>query len=86
MRIAIAVNTHWRSSMGGNFMLQPVCSCEERDVVRRQAHHFVDLVSIWPDHNAPSIGPYTVEDDRRGLCRPVSPTGGGATQRAEREV
>jgi hypothetical protein len=57
---------------------------EERDVVgafQRQAHHFVDLVSIWPDHNAPSIGPYTVEDDRRGLCRPVSPTGGGATQR-----
>jgi hypothetical protein len=31
---------------------------EERDVVgafQRQAHHFVDLVSIWPDHNAPSI-------------------------------
>ena len=33
---------------------------EERDVVgafRRLAHHFVDLVSVWPDQNAPAIGP-----------------------------
>src|SRR6202040_1430794 len=45
---------------------------EERDVVgafRRLAHHFVDLVSIRPDENAPAIGLDAVEDDRRGLCR-----------------
>jgi hypothetical protein len=43
---------------------------EERDVVgafRRLAHHFVDLVSIRPDENAPAIGLDAVEDDRRGL-------------------
>jgi hypothetical protein len=47
-------------------------SLEERDVVGafwRLAHHFVDLVSVWPDQNAPAIGLYAVEDDRRGLCR-----------------
>ena len=45
---------------------------EERDVVgafRRLAHHFVDLVSVRPDENAPAIGLDAVEDDRRGLCR-----------------
>jgi hypothetical protein len=39
----------------------------ERDVVgalRRLAHHFVDLVSIRPDENAPAIGLDAVEDDR----------------------
>ena len=45
---------------------------EERDVVgafRRLAHHFVDLVSIRPDENAPAIGLDPIEDDRGGLCR-----------------
>src|SRR5438132_6852199 len=45
---------------------------EERDVVgafRRLAHHFVDLVSVRPDENAPAIGLDAVEDDGRGLCR-----------------
>src|SRR5262249_2598819 len=45
---------------------------EERDVVgefRRLAHHFVDLLSVRPDENAPAIGLYAVEDDGRGLCR-----------------
>src|SRR5215469_9018310 len=45
---------------------------EERDVVgafRRLAHHFVDLVSVRPDENAPAIGLDAVEDDGRGLRR-----------------
>src|SRR6202007_1333793 len=36
---------------------------------RRLAHHFVDLVSVRPDENAPAIGLDAVEDDGRGLCR-----------------
>ena len=49
---------------------------EERDVVgaiRLLAHHFVDLVSIRPDENAPAIGLDAVEDDGRGLCRAGQP-------------
>ena len=50
----------------------PRCAGEfikERDVVDafwRLAHHFVDLVSIRSDENAPAIGLDAVEDDGSG--------------------
>src|SRR6516225_8138725 len=55
----------WSTPRAGEFI-------EERDVVgafRRLAHHFVDLISVRPHENAPTIGLDAVEDDGRGLCR-----------------
>ena len=52
-------------SLAGEFI-------EERDIVgafRRLAHHFVDLVSVRPDEDAPAIGLDACEDDRRSLRR-----------------